>query len=126
MYQFNFIKTIMRFSQSHTLKRRVNTTFLKGREVNQGENITILMSLQPSSPNIIRMLPEGDWDSADYIGFQYPQDKLPIKKDELNSSNYGSLKCMEYNNWEEFGVYVTGWTRIGAYENEDTSTPAGG
>lgn len=121
MYQFNFINTIMKFSQKYTLKRLVNTTFVKGREVNQGDNISIYMSLQPATSNIVKMLPEGNWDSAEYVGFQYPQDKLPVKKDTLDTSNYGDLRCMEFTNWSEYGVYVTGWTRINTYENVDVS-----
>lgn len=117
MFQFNFINTIMKFSQKYTLKRLVNTTFLKGREVNQGDNEVIYMSLQPSTSNIVKMLPEGNWDNAEYIGFQYPQDKLPVKKDTLDTDNYGDLRCIEFTNWSDYGVYVTGWERIHTYEN---------
>lgn len=118
MYQFNFIKTILNFAQVYTLTRLINTTFLKGREVNQSENVSIMMSLQPSTNNILKMLPTGVWDSAEYIGFQYSGETLPVKKDQMIGTKFGDLKCVEYINWSVYGVYVTGWQRIDAYNKE--------
>lgn len=118
MYQFNFINTIIRFSQDYTVTTNRNIALVLGREVPTSETFSNLISLQPTSNEVLEMLPSGDWDSADYIGFQYPTSQLPIKKDELLGTKYGDLKCVELQRWDDYGVYITGWTRLDAYQQE--------
>ena len=118
MYQFNFIKTIDRFSQNYTVTTNRNIALVKGREVSTPATFSNLISLQPTTNELLEMLPTGDWDSAEYIGFQYPTTELPIKKDELLTTRYGDLKCVEIQRWDEYGIYITGWTRVGSYKQE--------
>lgn len=118
MYQFNFINTITRFSQVYTVTTNRNIALVLGREVPTLATFSNSISLQPASNEVLEMLETGDWDSADYIGFQYPTTELPIKKDELLGTKYGDLKCIEIQRWDEYGVYVTGWARLGSYQEE--------
>lgn len=118
MYQFNFTNTITRFSQNYTVTTNRNIALVLGREVPTTATFSILMSLQPATNELLEMLPTGDWDSAEYIGFQYPTSQLPIKKDELLATRYGDLKCVEIQRWDSYGVYVTGWARLGSYQKE--------
>ena len=118
MYLFNFINTITRFSQDYIVTTKRNIALTLGREVPTLETFPNSISLQPTSNEVLKMLPDGDWDGAEYIGFQYPTSKLPIKKDELLSTKYGDLKCVEIQRWDDYGLYITGWARIGSYQKE--------
>jgi len=118
MYQFNFIQTITRFSQPYTVTTGRNTTYVKGRENNVDATFDAIISLQPMSQEVLNMLESGDWDSANYVGFQYASDLLPIKKDILLATKYGDLKCVALDRWDEYGVYVTGWRRLDGYQTE--------
>lgn len=122
MYQFNFINTITRFSQTYTVTHQINTTFLKGRPQGTNETFDVVMSLQPMSKELLDMLESGDWDSAEYVGFQYSSDKLPIKKDLMLATSKGDLKCIAIDRWTDYGVYVTGWKRLDAYQTESTES----
>lgn len=119
MYQFNFTKTIMRYAQQYTITKLTNTVFIKGREVPGFTDVSAIISLQPSSNKILKMLESGDWSSADYIGFQYSSDNLPDLKDTITGSIYGDLKCVEAAEWGLYGVFVSGWQRLDAYQTEE-------
>ena len=119
MYQFNFVKTIMRYAQQYTITKLANTVFVKGREVNETTDVAAIISLQPSSNKILKMLESGDWSSADYIGFQYSSDNLPDLKDTMIGTIYGDLKCVERAEWGLYGVSVSGWQRLDAYQTEE-------
>lgn len=118
MYQFNFIKTITRFSQTYEVTTGRNTTYVKGRESSTNETFDVIMSLQPMSKEVLDMFESGDWDSANYVGFQYASDILPIKKDIMLGTKYGDLKCVEIDRWDEYGIYITGWRRLDGYQTE--------
>ena len=118
MYQFNFIRTIMNFAQPYSIIKETNITFVKGREVPSGiKEVPAYMSLQPMSAKILKMLETGDWDQAEYVAFQYSTDNLPINKDTMETK-HGTLKCIEINNWTDYGIYVSGWIRENAYQDE--------
>lgn len=117
MHQFNFIRTILNFSQSYTVTKERTVGFVKGREVpNKVITIELDMSLQPKSSEMIAMFKSGDWDSADYIGFSYPASSLPFKKDIIEDTQFGTLKCVEIERWNDYDVYITGWQRLSSYE----------
>ena len=118
MYQFNFVRTIMNFAQPYSIIKETNIIFVKGREVPSGTKLfPVYMSLQPMSAKILKMLETGDWDQAEYVGFQYSTDTQPKVKDTMET-RYGTLKCIEINDWADYGVYVSGWIRENAIQDE--------
>lgn len=111
MIKFNFISTILRFSQIHSLTRRALTSYSDfGREVVAVSLLSVLGSLQPASDNIIEMLPGGDWSKAEYILFGTTG--LDVQKqDLLLDLQFGDLKCMKIFDWTDYGVLVAGFVR---------------
>lgn len=122
--QFDFVNTILRFAQNYVVTTNRDFTMLKGREVVAIATFNAYMSLQPMSNKILRMLESGDWDSAEYVGFHYASDKLPILKDELLGTTHGDLKCIETGRWNDYGVFVTGWVRRDSYQTEGVDVDA--
>lgn len=118
MRQFNFTQTIMRYAQDYVLTKLNNIAMLKGREDVTESTVPVIMSLQPMSKQMLKMLESGDWDSAEYVGFQYPTDNLPILKDEMRGTSKGDLKCIAVKRWDDYGVYVSGWARTDAFQSE--------
>ena len=119
MIIFNFVQTILRYAQNYTLTKLNDYTLVKGREEVNESTVELDMSLQPKSDKILRMLDTGDWDKANFIGFQHSNDNLPNIKDEMRGTSKGDLKCVGVMNWEDYGVYVSGWERLQAYGDEE-------
>lgn len=121
MIQFDFTNTILRFAQTYTVTSQKDYVMVKGREDVTASTFSVFMSLQPMSREVLKMLEEGDFDEATYVGWQYSSDNLPIKKDLMLGTNKGDLKCIAIERWDDYGVYVTGWTRRDAYQTEEVS-----